>query len=486
MAVPSRTAGLAAFFAALFIGALAGVDPKLAIAAAFGIAFALVAVANLAVGVTIFTVLTFMELAPVAGGQALSFSKVAGLVLVISWIALVSSDRDQRLLFRDHPWLSGFLGFFLAWMTLSAVWAEDSGVISSIWQEDPGGSIGTIVRYALSIMLIPIVYTALGTRQKMRWIAAAFAGGAAFAAAYGLSAAPSSSAAAVSATAAGDLNRVTGTIGDPNLLASVLVVGIVMSATLALDQSRELLTRILGGVSMVLCFSAVVATASRGGLIATGAALLAWIVIAPKGTRPRVFAAVLAFAATVFLFFSVVASDEQVARITTADGGAGRTDIWKIGWRMFEANPVVGVGSGNFRTSSIHYLLAEPGAIQRSYYIADTPAVAHNLYLEILTELGLVGLTLFLAVIVGSMAAAVRAYRRFDRLGDAGMATIARATVIGLVATLAADFFLSAQFSKQLWILLSLGPALLAIARFRSPSGDDELSENDAAAALRP
>ena len=41
--------------------------------------------------------------------------------------------------------------------------------------------------------------------------------------------------------------------------------------------------------------------------------------------------------------------------------------------------------------------------------------------------------------------------------------------MVALVALLAMDFFLSDQFSKQLWLLLALCPALLAIASTREP-----------------
>ena len=37
--------------------------------------------------------------------------------------------------------------------------------------------------------------------------------------------------------------------------------------------------------------------------------------------------------------------------------------------------------------------------------------------------------------------------------------------IVAILALLAADFFLSDQYSKQLWLLLALGPALLAVSR---------------------
>jgi hypothetical protein len=59
------------------------------------------------------------------------------------------------------------------------------------------------------------------------------------------------------------------------------------------------------------------------------------------------------------------------------------------------------------------------------------------------------------------------------------MEMIARATLVGLMGILAADFFVSGQFSKQLWLLLGLGPALLAMSRRRSVD-DPEDDEPDA------
>jgi O-antigen ligase len=130
---------------------------------------------------------------------------------------------------------------------------------------------------------------------------------------------------------------------------------------------------------------------------------------------------------------------------------------------MVEDHPFRGIGVGNFKTSSIHYLL-EPGAIKRDEFIVDTPKVAHNMYLQVLAELGVVGLALFLAILAFSLSCGVQAARRFMQLGDTRMEIIARGLVVAMLGVLAADFFISGQFSKQLWLLLGLGPGLLAIS----------------------
>jgi hypothetical protein len=45
------------------------------------------------------------------------------------------------------------------------------------------------------------------------------------------------------------------------------------------------------------------------------------------------------------------------------------------------------------------------------------------------------------------------------------MEILARAQVIALVGLLAALFFSSDLYKKQLWLLLAMGPAMLAIGR---------------------
>jgi O-antigen ligase len=167
-------------------------------------------------------------------------------------------------------------------------------------------------------------------------------------------------------------------------------------------------------------------------------------------------------------FFAFAATPDQRDRVTQVGQGSttGRSDIWTVGWRMVQAHPVRGVGVGQFESSSVHYLIA-PGTIRRSDLIVDQPKVAHNIYLHILAEMGVVGLSLFLLILGFALRCMLLAAREFGRRGDAAMDLISRSVFVGLIGILAADFFASEQFSKQLWLLLGIGPALLAIAQRR-------------------
>jgi putative inorganic carbon (HCO3(-)) transporter len=153
-----------------------------------------------------------------------------------------------------------------------------------------------------------------------------------------------------------------------------------------------------------------------------------------------------------------------------------------VGWRMVKAHPLDGVGAGNFQVSSIHFLL-QPGTIRFSIYIVDQPKVAHNIYLQVLAELGIVGLLPFLAILGICVSCAVRAASRFDEIGDRQGGALARGLLLAMVAMLASQFFGSELFLKELWLLLASGPAVLAIAEERSATAAQRASVGGAAPA---
>jgi O-antigen ligase len=190
--------------------------------------------------------------------------------------------------------------------------------------------------------------------------------------------------------------------------------------------------------------------------------LLATILV---GGRHRVMLGLTAILVAMLgiAYFTALAPPQAQERITQQDGGTGRVDLWTVGKRMVEAKPLTGVGSGNFTTASIHYLL-QPGVLERSDLIIDDPQPTHNTYLEVFAELGIPGGILFMSLIVFSLAVGVRATREFRRRGERTMQVLTTAVVVALVGTLAADIFVSDEYSKQLWLLLGLCPALLSIA----------------------
>ncbi|MBA3263643.1 MAG: O-antigen ligase family protein [Thermoleophilaceae bacterium] len=443
--LPTRLLTAVLLTLALLVGVVAGYSPPVAIGLTLGLVFLGVAMTNLTAGICLFALLTFLDtVLPTEGaGGAFSVPKLLGLVLMISWLALVTvGEREHRERLFSHSGFLLVLFMLLGWVLLSAAWAEDTGAV-----------VESLTRWLPNVLLFLIVFAGVRTREQLLWVLGAFVAGALVSAIYGM----------VVPAPARDFGRLSGAGGDPNETAAALVAGAAIAAALAAVLRGKPILRLASAAVVPLAAFACFLTVSRGGLVAFGAALIASIAMAGR-RRGAAIGLALAGAVVAVGYFALFAPAAARERVTESNGGTGRLDIWTVGWRMVEGAPLQGVGAGNFTVVSIHYLL-EPGALLRDDFIVDVPKVAHNTYLEVLAELGIVGLTLFLIVIVFSIACAVRAARYAEQIGDAQMDIIARAVVVALVALLAAYAFISREYSKQLWLLLALCPVLLEIVR---------------------
>src|SRR4051812_31196437 len=199
--------------AALVVGVVAGIDPALAVILAVAIGFTMLVMSDLAVGITLFVVISFLDVLPF-GGVAVSVAKVTGALLALSWLALIATRATTGSDFFDsHPTLSYLLLAFLGWVALSASWAEYSGA-----------AFESVYRFALNLMLFPIVYTAIRSRRHIVWVLAAFLGGAVVSALYGMLGPASQP------VGSGDFSRLSGVGLDPNELAALLVASLAFAA----------------------------------------------------------------------------------------------------------------------------------------------------------------------------------------------------------------------------------------------------------------
>jgi O-antigen ligase len=419
------------------VGVAAGVNPKLGLETTIGLAFAVAVIGNLTLGMVLFTILSFLEVIN-SGGAALSFTKLAGLVLFVSWYAAIATrtHRESRSLIGEQPLLVGAAVAFLSWSILSFLWSESHGAVATATE-----------RYLLNILLIPIVFGAIRERRQFLWIAGAFVFGADVSAMVGFFASGG--------------GRLSGALGDPNELAAVLIAALLLSMPLIVGSPAGSARRLAAMAGCLVAAVGVLYTDSRGGLIALGSTLLAGFVLGGRWRyRAILLFAVSAVAALVY-FFAIAppAARQHLSSSTTS----GRSDLWKVGLRMFDAHPITGVGSGNFQVSSIHYVQAA-GALTRADLIVDVPHVTHDMYLEVADELGVPGLALLLLVATAAVSAAFRAARRFEQAGDVMFEMMARALTLAIVAVLVADVFLSGEYSKQLWLLFALAPPLFALS----------------------
>lgn len=431
---------------AALVGLLAGVSPKFALAAAIAAGFVLLVTVNLTAGLAIFGFFSFLELLQM--GSAVSVGKLGGVFLALGWLAFLLSREDARSDFLSvHPGMALVLGVFLGWVALSTFWAESTAAVTS-----------ALGRYVLNAILFLIAFSAVRTRGQATLVIAGFLAGAVAAGLYGLFFAT-----AVVPTAEA---RLGGTNLDPNELASVLVAGMALSVGLAVNLKNPgvRLAALTGGG---FCFLATILTGSRGGLVALACMLIGAVVF---GGRWRIQLAVIGTLVALLtgFYISSLAPAEVRERIEITAGESasqeGRTTLWQIGGRMVRAHPIEGVGAGNFQTTSRDYLI-QPGTTFRSDAVLLGNQVTHNTYLQTAAELGLVGIALFTTIIVFSLGSLARAARNFRNSADVRGEVLARSMLIALIGLLAADFFISQMFSKQLWLMLGIGPAILGVSR---------------------
>ena len=330
------------------------------------------------------------------------------------------------------------------------------------WADDAGRARSRALTLALTIVLVFVVYAAVGSGRQMRWLVHGYVGGAVASGLIGL---------VIPAPSQGDTGRLTGGVGDPNELALVLVPALAL-AVFALPGARRTLERafLVGGALVITV--AIFQTGSRGGLVGLAVASVAAIVdVAPDRTlrggrlRGHLIVGLFGMAAAAAAYFAFAAPSQVSGRVLsfTSGGGSGRTDIWAVATQVARDHPLLGVGIGNFPLVEPSYASRTANLPQVDYIVTE-PQVVHNSYLELLAELGVVGLAFFAALVAAALSLCWRSIRAFSRAGDADPELIARGLLVGLAGMLVASFFLSAEYEKQLWLLVGLCPALARMA----------------------
>lgn len=137
-------------------------------------------------------------------------------------------------------------------------------------------------------------------------------------------------------------------------------------------------------------------------------------------------------------------------------------------WEMLVANPVLGVGSGNY-TSSFGEYSERVGSAIRDYEEPDATRYPHNLYLEVGAETGLVGLVTFFLGVLAAFLGLSRARTRLMAVGEVTGSALCLAFQIALAGYLISSLFLHGDFERYLWLLLAMAAALHAASRSSAP-----------------
>jgi O-antigen ligase len=176
-------------------------------------------------------------------------------------------------------------------------------------------------------------------------------------------------------------------------------------------------------------------------------------------------------------------------RISQVESDQPRSELWLVAWRMSQDHPLIGVGLNNFSGEAGNYV-RRPGTLRNVELIADRPLLAHNSFLEVQADTGLIGLVMYVGFSLSCLGAALAAARRFEARAERSLAELSRATAVAIIAMLSASVFLSIATDERTWLLLALGPTLLGIAsrggRDAAPAPSGERSPTAVAPAWPP
>jgi O-antigen ligase len=177
-----------------------------------------------------------------------------------------------------------------------------------------------------------------------------------------------------------------------------------------------------------------------------------------------------------FSFFSTSGSNPAIARFTNTDALSSSGDFRKLmislSTEMIRANPVVGIGADNFGMQVNNYRQAYGSANPSDRNLAaaesELPNHAHNEYLQMTAELGVVGLAIFCWLAAGILLMLVRSLKQ---LGTGSLYPFA--AVVGLGAFLASSLVSSYSFrlmQNGLVFFFVLAVASRSLLRPKQPS----------------
>lgn len=203
--------------------------------------------------------------------------------------------------------------------------------------------------------------------------------------------------------------RSSGSLGNPNLLGAYSAAMVPFGVATILSKVRKGWSRVaLSLVYCTLAVSALTVSGTRGSLIGLGGGVLflgVWLFRrTPMSRRGKILLILGVF------FVSVLAVLPMRHRITElAEGGSEsgtaqvRMIIWSGGFDMFRERPLLGWGPGSFQIVFPTYRNPHYSILGVSHNTLH----AHCEYLEILCDIGLVGLALW-GVFAFGMARRVR------------------------------------------------------------------------------
>jgi O-antigen ligase len=356
-----------------------------------------------------------------------TIAKPLGFVVALLWLATVVITGKLR---KPGP--------FQVLVLLFVLWSA----ISVFWSADPGNSVGHVMTWTQLLVLVFILWDLYTTQTAVVAGLQAYVLGAWVAIG-----------SAVANYLAGNAyythyDRFSSGDTNPDGFGFILALGIPVAWYLASRKSTSKIETILKVVNYAYLPAALIGislSGTRTALVATipGMAFgLASLTRLRLWARTAIFLALSLAVLLVLPYLQTLTSFQRFSTTTTelTQGTLNeRTDIWSDGFDSFAEHPLIGVGTNMFRS------------------VNRLGKVAHNSFISVLVEVGLIGLALFGLILTFTFFEVLRQPKWEKRLW------LTLLLVWGIGAST-----LTWEYRKSTWLFLSLVIVSAAIARQRN------------------
>jgi O-antigen ligase len=347
--------------------------------------------------------------------------RALGLLTVVSLALALLTDKNLFERFArlwQQPLALAVLAFVL-WTSASILWAFNRGEALN----------ATVTLLGLMGLVIVV-----GTLER-RYLLLAWAG-------LVFSAALSVPAGYILPLPEGSDMAVSGRFGPggagPNTYSLIVVIAF-FAAYFGVLRRHRMIAYLLAPVF----FYGIIATGSRTGLIALAATPLLALVVPGLAARLNwrilpLYA--LGAAALVVVALAVPSLDEvalerytTLSQIDSEETWNGRYSLWQGALDVFASRPVLGVGAGNYAEVAVNYSesVQDHSARKVAEKGGELSGATHNIVLGVASQLGLVGLALFLGIMFAAFKAAWLIAQRSD-LGVSVFLGLIVATIGGM------------------------------------------------------
>lgn len=246
--------------------------------------------------------------------------------------------------------------------------------------------------------------------------------------------------------------RSGGLSGGANTAARYFIVGLVFLQYLR-NVTQNSFTRLIITVAIAIVIFGIFSTVSRTGILLI-ICVIGMIFLQRTGEkkqRQAILILVITLIVTwvfadniIQIFQSILPSIQQ-----GTDTVGIRYSLFQAGFQMWTDNVVTGVGIGQFPLQLIYYA-------RNLLPVHRLNIGAHNMYIQVLAEAGLVGLVLFL----GLLAASWKSLSQSVKSSSTHIASLAQTLQVVFVAMLIGGITKHDYYDKLLWLIIGVSFAI--------------------------